>query len=54
VEIEELPAGEILLQAPVAADLRLLLTVLRVVPELERSHDLIAALYRSKNSSYGS
>ena len=34
------PAGEILLQAPVASDLRFLLTVLRVVPELERSHDL--------------
>jgi phosphate transport system protein len=41
VEIEGLAAREILLQAPVASDLRLLLTVLRVVPELERSHDLI-------------
>jgi phosphate transport system protein len=29
-----------LLQAPVASDLRFLLTVLRVAPELERSHDL--------------
>jgi phosphate transport system protein len=29
-----------LLQAPVASDLRFLLTVLQVVPELERSHDL--------------
>jgi phosphate uptake regulator len=37
VEIEELAVRDILLQAPAAADLRLLLTVLRVVPELERS-----------------
>lgn len=40
-EIEELAAREILLQAPVASDLRYLLTVLRVVPEIERSHDLV-------------
>ena len=39
-EIELLASREILLQAPVAADLRFLLTVLRVAPELERSHDL--------------
>src|SRR5580658_8256188 len=32
---------EMLLQAPVAADLRFLLSVLRIVPELERSHDLV-------------
>ncbi|HEY2266882.1 MAG TPA: phosphate uptake regulator PhoU, partial [Streptosporangiaceae bacterium] len=40
-EIEEVAAREILLQAPVAFDLRYLLTVLRVVPEIERSHDLL-------------
>jgi phosphate transport system protein len=40
-EIEELAAREIMLQAPVASDLRYLLTVVRVVPEIERSHDLI-------------
>ena len=39
-EIEELVSREILLQAPVASDLRFLLTVLRVAPELERTHDL--------------
>jgi phosphate transport system protein len=39
-EIELLASREILLQAPVASDLRFLLTVLRVAPELERSHDL--------------
>jgi phosphate transport system protein len=40
VEIEQLVSREILLQAPVASDLRFLLTVLRIAPELERSHDL--------------
>jgi phosphate transport system protein len=40
-EIEELAAREIMLQAPVASDLRYLLTVVRVVSEIERSHDLI-------------
>jgi phosphate transport system protein len=40
-ETEELAVRQILLQAPVASDLRFLLTVLRVAPELERSHDLI-------------
>ena len=41
LEIEHLASREILLQAPVASDLRFLLTVVRVVPELERSHDLV-------------
>jgi hypothetical protein len=36
-EIEKLVNREILLQAPVASDLRFLLSVLRIVPELERS-----------------
>jgi phosphate transport system protein len=40
-EIEQLVNREILLQAPVASDLRFLLSVLRIVPELERSHDLV-------------
>jgi phosphate transport system protein len=40
-EVEGLAARAILLQAPVASDLRFLLSVLRVVPELERSHDLV-------------
>ncbi len=41
VQVEKLAGREILLQAPVASDLRFLLTVLRIVPELERSHDLV-------------
>jgi phosphate transport system protein len=40
-QVEELVQREILLQAPVASDLRFLLSVLRITPELERSHDLI-------------
>jgi phosphate transport system protein len=39
-EIEQLGSREILLRAPVASDLRFLLTVLRIAPELERTHDL--------------
>jgi phosphate transport system protein len=40
LEIEQLACREIVLQTPVAMDLRFLLTVLRIAPELERSHDL--------------
>ena len=45
-EIEDLADRELLLQAPVAQDLRLLISVLRVVPELERSHDLVVDIAR--------
>ena len=45
-ETEELVNREILLQAPVASDLRFLLSVLRIVPELERSHDLVVDIAR--------
>src|SRR5215471_17869368 len=45
-EIEELADRELLLQQPVASDFRLLVSVLRVVPELERSHDLIVHIAR--------
>jgi phosphate transport system protein len=40
VELEQLVERLLVLQAPVAGDLRFLLTVLRIVPELERSADL--------------
>ena len=45
-ETDELVSREILLQAPVASDLRFLLSVLRIVPELERSHDLVVEIAR--------
>lgn len=48
-EIEGLVNREIALQAPVASDLRFLLSVLRVVPELERSHDLVEHIARRAN-----
>jgi phosphate transport system protein len=44
-KVEELVQREILLQAPVASDLRFLLSVLRITPELERTHDLVAMMW---------
>ncbi len=43
-EIEALVNRQILLQAPVATDLRFLLSVLRIVPELSRSHHLVVSI----------
>ena len=48
-EIERLVSREILLQAPVASDLRFLLYVLRIVPELERSHKLVVQIAARAN-----
>ena len=48
-EIEEMVTREILLQAPVASDLRFLISVLRIVPELERSHDLVMSIATRAN-----
>jgi phosphate transport system protein len=45
-EAEELVNQQLALQAPVASDLRFLLSVLRIVPELERSHDLVEHIAR--------
>src|SRR4029077_20766402 len=52
-EVEELVNREILLQAPVASDLRFLLSVLRIVPELERSHDLVVQVASRANHILG-
>src|SRR6266704_5847695 len=53
LEIEELVNREIVLQAPVASDLRFLLSVLRIVPELERSHDLVVQIASRANHLLG-
>ena len=45
-QIEDVASATLALQGPVAADLRFLLTVLRIVPELERSHDLVDHIAR--------
>jgi phosphate transport system protein len=52
-EIEALVNREIALQAPVASDLRFLLSVLRIVPELERSHDLLVDIARRADHVLG-
>jgi len=49
LEVEELVNRAILLQAPVAVDLRFLLSALRIVPELERSHDLVVHIAARAN-----
>jgi phosphate transport system protein len=43
-ELEKLVDTAIALQSPVANELRLLLSLLRVLPELERSHDLVVQI----------
>jgi phosphate transport system protein len=48
-ETEQLASREILLQAPVASDLRFLLSVLRVLPEFELSHDLVIQIASRAN-----
>jgi len=44
--IEDLADRELVLQDPMGSDLRFLISVLRVVPELERSHDLVVDIAR--------
>jgi phosphate transport system protein len=53
LEIENLANREIALQAPVASDLRFLLSVLRIVPELERTHDLVMQIASRANHILG-
>jgi phosphate transport system protein len=43
-QIEKQAQREILLQAPVAGDLRFLLSVLRILPDLERSHHSVVEI----------
>lgn len=52
-EIENLAKMAILLQAPVASDLRFLLCVLRILPELERSHHLVAQIASRASHIHG-
>jgi phosphate transport system protein len=47
LRVEELTLREVALQGPVASDLRFLLSVLRIVPELERSGDLVEHIARA-------
>jgi phosphate transport system protein len=52
-EIEQLVSRQILLQAPVAEDLRFLLSVLRIVPDLERSHHSVMEIATRANFILG-
>ena len=46
IDVERLVQHQLVLQSPMAADLRFLISVLRIVPELERSHDLAEHIAR--------
>lgn len=46
LDVEALVNDQFARQAPVATDMRFLLSVLRIVPELERSHDLVEHIAR--------
>jgi phosphate transport system protein len=48
-EIEKLTSREILLQAPVASDLRFLLSVLRIMPDLERAYNSVVEIASRAN-----
>jgi phosphate transport system protein len=48
-QIEKQAQREILLQAPVAGDLRFLLSVLRILPDLERSHHSVVEIASRAN-----
>jgi len=52
-EIESSVNQQLARQAPVARDLRCLVSVLRIVPELERSHDLVVHLARQAGDRLG-
>ena len=45
-DVERLVNHEMARQGPMATDLRFMLSVLRIVPELERSHDLVEHIAR--------
>ena len=46
LDVEKLVQHQLALQSPMATDLRFLVSVMRIVPELERSHDLAEHIAR--------
>jgi phosphate transport system protein len=51
-DVERLVNQELTLQSPPATDLRFLLSTLRIVPELERSHDLVEHIARRASPGF--
>jgi phosphate transport system protein len=51
-DVERLVNRELALRSPPAADLRFLLSTLRIVPELERSHDLVEHIARRASPGF--
>ncbi len=52
-DVEEVIEHHFALEPPAATDQRFLLSVLRVVPELERSHDLVLHIARRAGGGFG-
>jgi phosphate transport system protein len=52
-QIEELVEANLLLETPVASEFRLVISILRVVPELERAHDLVEHIAEHANHMLG-
>ena len=52
-DMEQLVQHQFALQTPMARDLRFLLTALRIVPELERSHDLAEHIAKAATRGEG-
>ncbi len=52
-QVVDMVGRAILLRAPVASDLRFLLSVLRVAPEIERSHDLVVQVASRAGAALG-
>ena len=52
-DVEEVVEHHFALEPPAATDQRFILSVLRVVPELERSHDLVLHIARRAGGGFG-
>src|SRR5882762_7234930 len=53
IDIEERAFQLLALQQPMASDLRAIVTAIRIVPELERSHDLVTNIMKATRRIYG-
>ncbi len=53
IDVEERCFQLLALQQPMASDLRAIVTAIRVLPEIERTHDLITNIMKATRRTYG-